>query len=257
MGCSGNWLAGNQREIDQSAQAIAAAQNDAARAQAHSARGRAYSERGRYSNTMKLISPEECARLFDLAIEDHDRAVALAPSDARVYLDRGLSLQSRAASLDPSDPKFRAWLDAAEAAFTATLERDGRNEQALDMRGLVHLQGGELDQAIEDFTQEMAINSKLGSLRLADAYCNRGLARHRENQTELAIADYEKSISVGVPADRCECQPDSPLASLYFESKQYDKSWEAVRRARQSGRSIAPELIDQLEKASGRAERVR
>ncbi len=252
---SAHWLTRNQADIDESTQAIAAAPDDAVRAQGHSARGRAYSERARYSRSFKLISSDESGRLFDLAIQDHDRAVALAPGDARVYLDRGLTLYSRAALEDAADPKTRALFDSAKADFTAALERDGRNEQALDMRGLVHAQCGELDLAIDDFTLEMTINPKLGRLRLADAYCNRAAARQKENRTDLAISDYERAISIGVPADSCECQPDSPLAWLYFESKQYEKSWEVVHRAQESHRWIAPELVDQLKKASGRAAR--
>jgi hypothetical protein len=100
-GCEGWWqsysLRKYQGEIDAAARAVDAAQNDAQRALAHTARGRACSEKARYARAFKLIPPEEYGRLFDLAVEDHDRAVALAPGDAEVYLSRGRTYYDRAA----------------------------------------------------------------------------------------------------------------------------------------------------------------
>lgn len=252
---SAHWLASNQRDIDGSTRAIEAATDDAGRARGYSERGHAYSERARYSRTLKLISPEEGARLFDLAIQDHDRAVALSPGEARVHFDRGMTLYNRAALEDAADPKRRALFDSAVADFTAVLDRDDRNEEAIDMRGVVHVVCGDLDLAIDDFTRLAAISPRLGHMRLADTYCNRAASHQKQNKADLAISDYEKAIDFGVASDSCECQPDSPLAWLYLDGKQYDKSWEVVDRARKSHRWIAPEVIEQLEKASGRVTR--
>jgi hypothetical protein len=68
----------------------------------------------------------------------------------------------------------------------------------------------------------------------------------KEKKYEPAIADYEKAIGLGAPTDGCECQPDSPLAWLYYEKGQYDKSWEVVHKVQASGRWISPELLEQL-----------
>jgi len=40
-----------------------------------------------------------------------------------------------------------------------------------------------------------------------------------------------------------------PLAWIYYEQQQCDRSWDVVRRARESKRWTAPELIEQLKKA--------
>jgi len=130
------------------------------------------------------------------------------------------------------------------------IERDSRNVQALDMRGVVHTVLGDLDSAIADFTLVMPIDAHLGKLRLAEAYCERGGNSQKASNYDAAIADYEKSIEFSSLGGGCECQPDSPLAWIYAEQKRYDKSWEVVRRAKWSGRWIAPELIDQLKKVS-------
>lgn len=205
LGQSG-WLARYQRDIDAASKAIARASTDDERARADNDRGRGYSEKARYSRSFKLIQDAEYTRLFDLAIKDHDQAVALGPGIAQVYLGRGLTSYGRAA----------------------------------------------LDQAIADFTQEMALDPHAGRLRLAETYCRRASVRQLAKQYELAIADYEKAIALQLQADSCDCQPEAALASCYLETKQFDKSWEVVRKARQSKRWIAPETIEQLRQASGR-----
>jgi tetratricopeptide (TPR) repeat protein len=253
-GCTEWWqgysLRRYQGEIDAAARAIDAAQNDAQRAEAHTARGRSYSEKARYGRAFKLIPPEEYGRLFDLAVKDHDRAIALAPDDSRAYLGRGRTHYDRAALEDAAAPRAQALFDAAKADFSKAIEKDPRNEQAFDMRGLVHLHDSALDQAIADFAEERKVNPRLGKLRLADTYCARGASLQKEKRYEPAIADYEKAIELGAPTDGCECQPDSPLAWLYYETGQYDKSWEVVHKAQAASRWIAPELLEQLKKAS-------
>ena len=128
----------------------------------------------------------------------------------------------------------------------------GPNALIMALFGLVHLATGELDEAIDDFTQEMALNT-MGRARLADAYCTRGSASQKAKQYEAAIADYEKAIEIGVTADGCSCDPVNPLLTLYDEERRpYDKRWEVVHTAQKSRRWIAPELLEKLKKDSGR-----
>jgi len=74
----------------------------------------------------------------------------------------------------------------------------------------------------------------------------------RANRYDLAIADYERSISMNAPSDGCSCQPDSPLAWTYLETGQVEKSWATVRRAQRAHRWIMPELLERLRNVSGR-----
>jgi len=131
------WQGKYDHDIEESTRAIATARDDTLRAQGHAARGRAYSEKARYSRSFKLISSEEYGRLFDLAVEDHDQAVALSPGDSPLYLSRGRTYYDRAVLEDRADPRTRARFDLAKADFTRAIERDGRNGEAFDMRGLV------------------------------------------------------------------------------------------------------------------------
>jgi len=83
------------------------------------------------------------------------------------------------------------------------------------------------------------------------SHCQRGTAFQRAGNYDPAIADYEEAMALGA-SDPCECQPESPLAWIYMETRQYDKSWEVVHKAQGAGRWIQPELLEELKKASGR-----
>jgi tetratricopeptide (TPR) repeat protein len=136
--------------------------------------------------------------------------------------------------------------------LTDAVEREHSNADALDLLGVVHTSMNDLDAAIVDFTRVMALDRHLGQLRLSETYCGRGSAHQKAGEHELAIADYEKAIELGTFVHGCDCQPDSPLAWIYYEQEQYDKSWEVVTRARRAHRWIQPELVAQLEDASPR-----
>ncbi len=253
------YLAGYDRDISSSAQAIEAARDDAHRAAAYSKRGSAYSEKARYSRAFKLVSADEYGRLFGLAIQDHDQAIALDPANAQAYFNRGQAYYDRA-TLETvvdgvavgTDAARQAWFDPAIADFKKAVERDSRFYMAWDMLGLSHETTGELDDAISDYSHEMALNS-LGKSRVANAYCLRGGSDQKEKKYDAAIADYEKAIELGAAADDWSCDPYNPLFGLYDKNRRYDQAWEVVQKARTSKKWIEPELLDVLKKDSGRS----
>jgi tetratricopeptide (TPR) repeat protein len=247
------------RDISSATKAIESASDNPHRAEAYAKRGSAYSEKARYSKAFKLISADEYDRLFGLAIKDHDQAIALDPS-AEAYYTRGVTNYDRAAleavvdgNLVGSEADRKAWFEPATADFRKAIEKDSRLYLAWDRLGLSHETIGELDQAISDYTQEMALNP-LGRARLADAYCTRGGSTSpKEKQHDDAIADFEKSIDLGATADDCSCDPYNPLLALYTEGRQYDLAWGVVHKVQKSKKWIAPESLDRLKKESGRS----
>jgi tetratricopeptide (TPR) repeat protein len=251
------YLSSYDHDISSSTKAIESARDNVHRAEAYAKRGSAYSEKARYSRAFKLISADEYDRLFGLAIKDHDQAIALDPS-AEAYYTRGVTYYDRAdmqavvdGQLVGSDAERKAWFDPATADFKKAIERDGRLYLAWDRLGLIHETTRELDQAISDYSQEMALNP-LGKMRLADAYCTRG-GSYQKEKYDAAIADYEKSIDLGANADGCSCDPYNPMLGLYTYGRQYDQAWAVVYKAQKSEKWIAPELLDRLKKESGRS----
>jgi len=252
------YLRSYDRDISSSTRDIDAARDNSQRAAAYTKRGSAYSEKARYSRAFKLISVDECERLFGLAVKDHDQAVSLDPS-SEAYYSRGVTYYDRA-NLDAvvngllvgTDAARKAWFTPAAADFKKAVERDGRNYLAWDRLGMTHEMTGELDEAISDYSQEMALNP-LGRSRLADAYCARGGADQKQKKKDAAITDYEKSIAIGATADGCSCDPYNPLLWLYTDARQYDQGWEIIHEMQKSKKWIQPEFLDRLKKDSGRS----
>jgi tetratricopeptide (TPR) repeat protein len=157
-----------------------------------------------------------------------------------------------------SEADRKAWFAPATADFKTAIEKDAQLYRAWDQLGLIHETTGELDQAIGDYTQEMALNP-LGKSRLADAYCTRGGSSNqkdsnqKENKSDAAIADYEKSIDLGATADGCSCDPYNPLLALYIGGQRYEQAWGVVHTAQKSKKWIAPESLEKLKKKSGRS----
>jgi len=240
------YLRACDRDIDRAAQNIAAARGNPERAAAFTERGKAYSEKARYSRAFKLISSDEYSRLFGLAVKDHDQAVALDQQSAEAHYHRGHAFYDRAV-LEESPESKKEWFARAVNDFQAATQKDTQHYLAFDRLGLIHEVSGDLDQAISDYTKEMALNS-MGRLRLADAYCARGLARLRAARLDAAITDYEKSIEIGSNTDGCSCDPFNPVVGLYADKKEYDKAWVVVRKALASGKVIDAELLIRLRK---------
>ena len=253
------YLSSYDRDINSATKSIESARDTTQRAEAYAKRGSAYSEKARYSKAFKLISADEYDRLFSLAIKDHDQAVALDPGRAEVYYTRGVTYYDRAnleavvdGHLMGGDADRKAWFAPATADFKKAIERNGQLYLAWDRLGLIHETTGEIDEAINDYTQEMALNP-LGRARLADAYCTRGGSTSpKEKKNDAAISDFEKSIDLGATADGCSCDPYYPLLWLYADGRRYDQAWVVVHKAQKSKKWIAPEMLDRLKKESGR-----
>jgi tetratricopeptide (TPR) repeat protein len=259
-GCGPSYfLASYERDISSSTRALETARDDAHRAAAYTKRGSAYSEKARYSRAFNLISPDEYARLFGIAIQDHDQAIALDPANPEAYFNRGVAYYDRAVlevivngMLVGDKATWNLWFDPAIADFRKATEKDPRHSQAWDRLGLSHETIGEFDQAINAYTHVMAMDKKLGRMRLADTYCERGHSNQKEKKYDAAIADYEKSIDSGANDDGCSCDPYNPLFALYTEQRRFDQGWLIVRKARNYGKWIMPEFLDRLQKESGR-----
>ena len=246
------------REISDSTQAIQSARNDVERAKAYSKRGAAYSEKARYSREFKLIPADQYEHLFGLAVKDHDEAIRLNPDSAEMYFNRAQAYYNRGAwdlvgqdLIGQKDGK--PWLDLAAADFQKATEKAPRDDRAFDMLGLTHEQNGELDKAIRDYTQEMALNP-FGKQRLADAHCVWGFRLQQGKDYAAAAVEYEKSIELGAADDKsCPIEPFNALVAFYTtENRQYDKAWEMVHRAQKLKRRIEPEQLERLKKDSGR-----
>ena len=238
--------------IRKAAAALAGAKTDAQRAAAYADLGDAYGEKARYSRAMKLIGSDEYRKLFDTAILHHTQAIALGAGNADLYYRRGRTYYFRA-SLDMMyDTKATAYLTPARADFVKAVERNPKNVEVLDMLGLTDASLSNWTEAIKDFEQEAALEPK-SRYRLADAYCNRGLAYFGEKKFDLAEADLNQAINIQTRRpDPCECEPYGLLLAIHVtQTHDYDKARAVAAKAQAAGIWVDPQYLDQLRAAKG------
>ena len=239
------WYGRSDGEIRRAGQAIAASRNTTQRSAAYADRADAYAEKARYSRLMKLIASEEYNKLFDLAVQDYNQAIALDPDNAETYYRRGNAYYSRAGLDMIYEPHTSVFLAPAKADFSRVVEKNPKDIMALDMLGLTDGSRGDWTQAIADFEQEAALKPRM-RFRVSDAYCNRGSSYPGEKY-DLAISDLNQAIQIRGTSDPCECEPYNPLLAIYVkQTREYDKAREVVALAQRSGKWIAPEYLEQL-----------
>jgi len=231
-------------EIRRAGQAIAASRNTTQQSAAYADRADAYAGKARYSRLMKLIAGEEYNKVFDLAVQDYNQAIALDPDSAEMYYRRGNAYYSRAGLDMIYESHPSAFLAPAKADFSRAVEKDPKHVMALDMLGLTDGSMGDWTQAIADFEQEAAQDPRR-RFRVSDAYCNRG-SRYPREKYDLAISDLNRTIQMRDASDPCECEPYNPLLAIYIQTREYDKAREVVALAQRSGKWIAPEYLEQL-----------
>ena len=153
---------------------------------------------------------------LDGALADANRAVKLAPDTMPVLASRG-TLHGMRGEYEAAAPDFQAALERApdvaelHADLGTAYERGGKPELALPaydraieldptFAGAIGARcwvrvvlDRELDRAIADCERAMQLDPKD-----LNHYNSRGLARFRQKQYELAIADYDRSLG-GAP----------------------------------------------------------
>ena len=145
------------------------------------------------------------------------------PANAEAYFSRGQAYYDRAVLETVVDgvavgtgAARKSWFDPAVADFKQAIARDGRRERAWDMLGLIHETTGESDEAIGDYSQEMALNPYGQERAWPTLTACAGAPDQKEKKyRRAAIADYEKAIASGATADDRSCDPYNPLFGLY------------------------------------------
>ena len=186
--------------------------------------------RNKLCKSMMVISIIIIPMLFSCATTQQKQAEA---RDADFYINRGM------------DYGKKDQFDQAMSDFNKALEIDPTSAMAYHHRGVLYTFKGQYDQAFSDFSKALEINP-----RFASAYSSRGRAYMAKGQYDQAISDYTKAL---------EINPNLAVAyynrgrSYYFKKeKEYDKSWDDIKKAQELGYKIPAEFLDQLRKASGR-----
>jgi tetratricopeptide (TPR) repeat protein len=186
--------------------------------------------RNKMSKSMMVISIIIIPLLFSCATTQQKQSES---RDAEFYLNRGL------------DYVNKGQYDQGISDLTKAIEIDPRFARAYDIRSITYMAKSQWDQAMSDCNKALEINP-----RSASAYHSRGRVYMGKGQYEQAIPDFTRAI---------EINPNFALAyynrgrSYYYKKeKEYDKSWEDIRKAQDLGWRVPPEFLEELRKASGR-----
>jgi tetratricopeptide (TPR) repeat protein len=76
----------------------------------------------------------------------------------------------------------------------------------------------------------------------------RGGAYEKKGQYDQAISDYTMALMINHKYDDAYYN----RGRAYYFKKEYDKSWEDVKKAQDSGLKVSPKFLEDLRKASGR-----
>lgn len=90
---------------------------------------------------------------------------------------------------DPATPDQR--ISGCSAVIRAGRERGDKLAEIFNDRGLAHRLKGDIDRAIQDYSQAIKLNPKS-----AITYNNRGVAYDKKGDYERAIADYDQAIKL-------------------------------------------------------------
>jgi tetratricopeptide (TPR) repeat protein len=133
--------------------------------------------------------------------------------------------------------------DQAITAFTNAIKINPKLDEAFIGRGTAYTHKGMLDLAISDFNQAIKINPQNHK-----AYTGRACIYGYKGLIDQAISDNSKAIKLNpyhAPAYYSR-------ALSYVKKREFDKAWEDFCKAESLGIKAPSEIIEVIEKASGK-----
>jgi tetratricopeptide (TPR) repeat protein len=148
-------------------------------------------------------------KLFDLAIQDYDRAIRMKSDFYQAYNNRAVSYEEtgqldlavrdydQSVSLEPQCKVLanRGFLylkkemrDKAEEDFRRAVKQDPKCAEAYNGFGMLHFLKGQNESALENFTRTIKLNPTHAS-----AFFNRGYAHLRRGEKDRAVTDFREA----------------------------------------------------------------
>lgn len=123
-------------------------------------------------------------------------------------------------------------IEACSAGIKAAKEKGDKLAEFFYNRGIAYRLKGELDHAIQDYSQAIKINAKF-----AAAYNNRGVAYDRKGDYDRAIADFDQALAL-------QASPDTQFnrGNAYLAKGQYDRAIDDFNQALKEKPTMAAAL---------------
>ena len=164
------------------------------------------------------------------ALADYTRAIELKPNYSLAYNNRGIIYGESGRS------------EAARADFSKVIDLDPGHVKAYFNRGVIYSDLGQHVLAVRDFTTALNLEAFYLS-----AFCARAVAYAQLGENERAMEDCARAIRLNVKIPSVYAS----RAHVYFLNNELDMAWDDVRQCRSLGGDVPPELMEELNKASG------
>lgn len=168
---------------------------------------------------------------YDKAISNFTRAIDMNPQYAEAYKNRGFAYG------------LKEKHDEAISDLDKAIELSPQYAEALRLRGRNYADKGLYDKAISDYSRAIELNP-----RFAIAYINRGAAYANKGQHEKVVYDLSKAIEVN--PRYAIAYYHRAIAHIFL--KNYDSSWDDIKKAQALGCQIDPSFIAELRRVTGR-----
>lgn len=196
-----------------------------------------------------IMKHDKGQELFNLAIQDYDSAIKLAPNDIDTYINRGnfyckhgkqdLAIEdyNKVLELDPNNVdayigRGNAYTNTGHLAqrdLIKAIELNPNDFKAYMARSIIYLNIGQNNLALEDANKAVALNPKN-----SEVYNNRGLVYHNLKQYDSALQDYNKALEL----DPKNYKAYKGRAVVYSDMEEYEKAIEELNKCIE----IYPEL---------------
>jgi tetratricopeptide (TPR) repeat protein len=148
--------------------------------------------------------------LYDRAMKDYDRSIALKPDFFRPYNNRGVLLIKE------------GMLDEAIRDFDKSIALNPSFDEAYMNRGIAYDRKGLFDKSTEDFSKALSLNPLS-----YETLINRGVACGARGLLDEAIQNYSKAISINPYSDKAF----NNMGVIYYKEGLYDKAVANYSRA--------------------------
>lgn len=163
-------------------------------------------------------------REYDLAIQDYNKAIEIRPTHFEAYSERAQVHKDRGEhDLATEDQK-----------------------KAIELEADYHYKSGEF------LYERLKASGDKAVVSGADYHYENGIWVYRpsgnRHESDVAISDYTKAIEMHAKYSKAYVN----RAAIYYMKGEYDKAWEDVHKAEESGHQVPVEFLTKLREASGR-----
>jgi len=172
----------------------------------------------------------ECINNMKAAFADYSRAIELLPEDGKAYYIRGMLLSRLCDAMAINDLEKSAELGYKPAKNLLSKKASQSNKSPQ-----INIDQSPKEEAIQVFTESIRLDPSNAS-----TYLNRGMAYERINYMQQAIADYSKAIELAPDYAKAYYARGTLLWYLHDEA-----STEDLMKAVELGYRLAKDFFDQ------------